>query len=154
MPSSSLTPITLPTPLAACTPFSPLTLSTPLKSCGHLNLLTPLTAFTPFTYHIPLTSLLFHYSPYSFNIMHCLQSLHSPDSTLLRFLPLLFLLVWHPILYLITFSLDFPVLLLNPGTILTPFTPLTACTQFTSHIPLTSLHSRSFPSSFGILYPF
>ena len=84
--------------------------------------------------------------------MHCLQSIHSPDSTLLRFLPLLFLLVWHPILYLITFSLDFPVLLLNPETILTPFTPLIACTQFTSHIPLTSLHSRSFRSSLGILY--
>ena len=128
------------------------------------NPFTPLTAFTPSTYHIPLTSLLFHYSPYSFNIMNCLQSLHSPDSTLLGFLPLLFLLVWHPVVYLITLSLDFlvlhlinlpldfPVLLLNPGAILTPVTPLTACTPFTSYIPLTSLHSRSFPSSLGILY--
>ena len=84
--------------------------------------------------------------------MHCLQSLHSPDSTLFGFLPLLFLLVWHPVLYLITLPLDFPVLLLNPGAILTPFTPLAACTPFTSYIPLTSLHSRSFPSYFGALY--
>ena len=140
-----------------------------MKFYGHLNLLTALTAFTPFTYHIPLTSLLFHYSPYSFNILHSLQSLHSPDSTLLRFLPLLFLLVWHPVLYLITLFLDFLVLLLNPVAILTPlhsfdclysvylshspdFPPLPFLSLFLWHPVLPSITSlHGLPGTFIIL---